>query len=104
MTFIEEIFNNKQLSESSKKLYTNNLRKLNNGNQIENIDFLKDIEKINEIISKYKPATQRSFIISIISVVKSEPELYKKYFDLLTKLNSGVKVDNFKNIYDINLV
>ena len=103
MTFIEEILNNKQLSESSKKLYTNNLRKLNNGNQIENIDFLKDIEKINEIISKYKPATQRSFIISIISVVKSEPELYKKYFDLLTKLNSGVKVDNFKNIYDINL-
>ena len=103
MTFIEEIFNNKQLSESSKKLYTNNLRKLNNGNQIENIDFLKDIEKINEIISKYKPSTQRSFIISIISVVKSEPELYKKYFDLLTKQNSGVKVDNFKNIYDINL-
>ena len=80
----------------------NNLNKLNLNKPIEDLDFLKNVEEIKTIISKYKPTTKRSFIISIISVIKDNAELYKIYFELLTKMNRAVKIDNFKQIYNID--
>ena len=102
MTYIKDLFINKSISESSKHLYMNNLNKLNLNKPIEDLDFLKNVEEIKTIISKYKPTTKRSFIISIISVIKDNPELYKNYFELLTKMNREVKIDNFKQIYNID--
>ena len=44
-------------------------------------------------ISKYKPTTQRSFIISICTVLKNNNEkLYQTYFEILSKMNSDLKV------------
>ena len=101
MTFIEELFINKKISDSSKKLYMHNLKKLNLNKPIEDLDFLKNIDEIEAIMSKYKPTTKRSFIIAAISVIKDIPDLYKQYFDLLTKTNKEVKTNNFKGMYDI---
>ena len=102
MTYIKDLFINKTISESSKQLYMNNLNKLNLNKPIEDLDFLKNVEEIKTIISKYKPTTKRSFIIAVISVIKDNLELYKKYFELLTKMNRAVKIDNFKQIYNID--
>jgi len=104
MTFLEQLFSTKTMQESSKKLYMNNLNKLNHNIEIVDLDFLKNTEAIEEIISKYKPTTKRSFIIAIISVVKSNPDLYKKYFDLLTQMNGKLKIKSFEDIYDIHLL
>ncbi len=57
MTFIEELFINKKISDSSKKLYMHNLKKLNLNKPIEDLDFLKNIDEIEAIMSKYKPTT-----------------------------------------------
>jgi len=102
MTYIKDLFINKTISESSKQLYMNNLNKLNLNKPIEDLDFLKNVEEIKTIISKYKSTTKRSFIIAVISVIKDNPELYKNYFELLTKMNREVKIDNFKQIYNID--
>lgn len=100
--FIDEIFSDKNLSEASKKLYKNNLMKLNDNQPIEDFNFLKDTTKIQEKISKYGLTTQRSFIIAVICVIKTEPELYKVYFDLLTQMNGKLKQQKFKDNFIIN--
>jgi hypothetical protein len=41
------------ISESSKKLYLSNIKRLNNGIIPKTPNFLKDFDKINEIIEKY---------------------------------------------------
>jgi hypothetical protein len=102
MPFLEELFTHKKLSDSSKKLYMSNLIKLNSGNSIEDFNFLRDINKIETSISKYGLTTQRSFIIAVISIVKTEPELYKIYFDLLSQMNGKLKQKIFEDNYLIN--
>ena len=78
-----------------------NLKQLNQNQPITDFDFLKNIDEIKSIISKYKPTTRRSFIIAVISVVKDDPEIYKTYFDLLTQTNQEVKIGEFKKIWTI---
>ena len=41
MTFLEQLFSTKTMQESSKKLYMNNLNKLNHNIEIVDLDFLK---------------------------------------------------------------
>ena len=53
MTFLEQLFSTKTMQESSKKIYMNNLNKLNHNIEIVDLDFLKNTEAIEEIISKY---------------------------------------------------
>ena len=69
----------KNISDSSLELYTKNLLRLNNGKQIKNVNFLKDPASILEKISHYKPNTRRTYIISIVSLLKEEPKLKKLY-------------------------
>ena len=59
MTFLEQLFSTKTMQESSKKIYMNNLNKLNHNIEIVDLYFLKNTEAIKEIISKYKPMTKR---------------------------------------------
>ena len=103
MTFLTDLLKDKPISELSKRLYIRNLHKLNQNQPVVNLDFLKNTDEILNIISKYKPTTKRSFIIAIISVVKNDPELYKKYFDLLTQMNGQLKLKTFEQIYDIKI-
>ena len=93
--FLVSIFDkrDKPISESSRKLYQRNLEKLNDEKPVTSLGFLTDVSKIMQTISKYKPTTQRSFIISICTVLKNNNEsLYQIYFENLSKMNSDLKV------------
>ena len=93
--FLVSIFDkrDKPISESSRKLYQRNLEKLNDEKPVTSLGFLTDVPKIMQTISKYKPTTQRSFIISICTVLKNNNEkLYQTYFEILSKMNSDLKV------------
>jgi len=90
----------KGISESSLKLYINNIKRLNDGGEIKSLTFLKDVEKILEKIKKYKPNTQRSYLISVVSLLKQEPKMkkvYDKYYDLMMKFNKELAVNNEKS-------
>jgi len=101
---LEEVLTNKNITESSKSLYIKNLVRLN-GSEIKNLNFLKDIEKVKMKLESYKPNTQRTYIISIVSVLKSlslkEPKKYAKlyngYYAILEKLNEQLKTNNEMN-------
>jgi hypothetical protein len=96
---LEEILNNKKITDSSRKLYNANFVRLNDGNPVLKFDFLKDIPTITDKLSKYKPNTQRGYIIAITSLMgdlkDTNPKKYKKtyeeYYKLLTNYNTTLK-------------
>jgi hypothetical protein len=101
---MNEIFTDKNITESSKNLYLKNLIRLNGG-EIKNFNFLKNETEILDKLKKYKPNTQRTYIISIVSLLKTlstrEPKKYKKlydkYYSTLDEMNKNLKVNNEKN-------
>lgn len=93
-----ELFNN--ISASSKKLYTHNLKKLNQAQEIKNLNFLKNKENILEQLESKKPNTKRTYLISIVSAVKNSEnkqikKLYEYYYPMLEQLNKEL-LDNTK--------
>jgi hemerythrin superfamily protein len=96
---LEDILNKKKITDSSRKLYNSNFVRLNDGNPVLKFDFLKDVPVILEKLSKYKPNTQRGYIISITSLMgdlkETNPKKYKKtyetYYKLLTEYNTTLK-------------
>ena len=96
---LEEILNNKKITDSSRKLYNANFVRLNDGHPVLKFDFLKDVPTILEKLSKYKPNTQRGYIIAITSLMgdlkETNPKKYKKtyeeYYKLLTHYNTTLK-------------
>ena len=93
-----ELFNN--ISASSKKLYTHNLKKLNQDQEIKNLNFLKNKENILEQLESKKPNTKRTYLISIVSAVKNSEnkqikKLYDYYYPILEQLNKDL-IDNTK--------
>jgi hypothetical protein len=101
---MNDIFTDKNITESSKNLYLKNLVRLNGG-EIKNFNFLKNETEILEKLKKYKLNTQRTYIISIVSLLKvlstREPKKYKKLYDkyylVLDEMNKNLKVNNDKN-------
>lgn len=90
----------KNITESSLKLYLNNLRRLNGGEFPKSFSFLKNTEKILGDLEKYKPNTRRSYLISIITTLKHDPKqkkLYAKYYEHLDKYNKEGAVNNEKS-------
>lgn len=93
-----EIFDDKNISDSSKKLYISNLTRLNGGVPPINLDFLLNSEDVLNKIKIYKPTTQRNYIIAITSILKEmckknntyENE-YKMYYDLLNDFNTSLR-------------
>ncbi len=104
MDILEQAFEGRNITESSKKLYLANLKRLNNGEVPRNFKFLCNIEEIQEKLNKYKPNTQRSYIISIVSLLKmlkeKQPRKYKKLYDdyyvILEQLNEALKDNTTK--------
>jgi hypothetical protein len=79
------------ITESSKKLYISNIKRLNNGIIPKTPNFLKDFDKINSIIEKYSQNTKKSYYISIVSYLK-EKKVSKKVKDYWTdKMNEANK-------------
>ena len=101
MEFLNSVFEqrDKSISDSSKKLYTRNLMKLNNDMPITNFNFLKEPKHILNIIKDYKPTTQRSYIIAICTVLKNSKQqnLYDMYFEILSNFNNQLKVRTDKS-------
>ena len=101
-TFSEELFKDKAISDSSKKLYIKNLVRLNGGQEIKNLNFLKDVEAIQKQLEALKPNTRRTYIIAIVSLLKSLisqtkfKKLYDKYYKILESLNGELKTSNDK--------
>jgi preprotein translocase subunit Sss1 len=92
---MEEVKSNLEkrgLSKSSIDLYLKNLLKLNDGKPFTNLNFLKSISNIEDKIKKFKPNTQRTIYISIVSSLKGLNEkLYKKYYDMMININNSIK-------------
>ena len=102
MEFLNSVFDkrDKPIGESSRKLYSRNLIKLNNEQEITNFKFLNNPKDILNQIKEYKPTTQRSYIIAVCTVLKNEPKmesLYNQYYELLTKMNGDLKVRTEKS-------
>lgn len=95
-----DFLKSKNITESSLKLYFNNLRRLNGGEFPKNFSFLKNTEKILEDLEKYKPNTRRSYLISIVTTLKHEPKmkkLYDKYYIHLDTYNKSLLKNNEKS-------
>jgi len=100
MNSILNNLNEKNISPSSLNLYTKNLIRLNDGKEIKNLKFLKDIPAIIDKIKDYKPNTRRTYIISIVSLLKQEPKLkklYDQYYALLLEYNTSLKNNTEKS-------
>lgn len=80
----------KGLADSSIALYIRALQKLNADKPLVNLNFLSKMPNILDQLSKYKPNTQRSILISIVSILNCVKDLPKtvtkttnKYYELL---------------------
>jgi hypothetical protein len=92
--------NNKEISPNSLNLYTKNLMRLNDGKEIKNFTFLKNVDTILDKIKEYKPNTQRTYLISIVSLLKQEPKfkkLYDQYYTILDQYNKNLKNNTEKS-------
>lgn len=97
-SILDEVFKDKKITDSSKKLYCSNLKRLNGGLEIKDFKFLNNIEKIADTIKDAKPNTQRNYYIVICSVLgelkkdnKKYQKLYDSYYKILTQLNVTLK-------------
>jgi hypothetical protein len=89
------------ISASSRKLYTFNLRKLNDGKEVKNLNFLSKPEIINKL-EALTPNTRRTYIIAVVSSLKDRPEakykkLYNKYFKMMIDINADLKNNTTKS-------
>jgi len=101
MDFIDKALESRQLSQNSINLYKRNLLKLNDNKPVKSFHFLKNKEEILDKIKDLKPTTQRSYIISICSVLRDIPKykkLYDEYFELLKEYNNDLKVNTDKSV------
>ena len=90
----------KGLSESSIKLYLRNLEKLNDDKPLANLNFLKKKKEIMEKLESKKPNTKRNYIISIVSVLQTDPSMkktYDQYFADMKDINKVLKEAESKN-------
>lgn len=95
-----DFLKSKNITESSLKLYLNNLRRLNGGEFPKNFTFLKNVDGIIEKLNQYKPNTRRSYLISIVTTLKHEPKmkkLYATYYTHLDKYNKEGAKNNEKS-------
>jgi molybdopterin synthase catalytic subunit len=92
MSVIETKLIGRGISAGSLKLYEGNLKRLNNGNEIKNLNFLKDTESIIKQIKEKKDTTARSYVIAICSIIKNDPKMKKQYdiyYNLLIEYNEN---------------
>jgi hypothetical protein len=88
------------IKESSKKLYLSNIKRLNDNKDPEDYNFLKNTTKILDKIKHLKDNTKRTYLISIVSILKDQPK-YKKAFDIyynkMMEYNKNLKTNTNKS-------
>jgi len=95
---MDDFFNDK-ISDSTKNLYRRNLMRLNGDKEFKTLNFLK---KHKDVLSKLKDMplnTQKSYLISIVSVVKhaKDEKLLAIYQPHMMGLNKAVSDNNGKS-------
>jgi hypothetical protein len=91
---IESILKDRKLSKGTIELYKIKIGKLNDNKPIKNFNFLKDSDAILKKISGLKPNTQRSYIITVCSILKSvDDKKYKKIYDKYSKILEKYNTD-----------
>jgi|LakMenE01Jun11ns_1017448.scaffolds.fasta_scaffold9936360_2 hypothetical protein len=80
------------LKDSSVKLYIRNLEKLNDDNALKNLNFLKKKDDIEKKLSSYSDNTKRTFLISIVSSLKTDEKLKKLHDYYYNKLMDVAKL------------
>lgn len=82
----------KNLTDSSIKLYLRQLELLNDDQPLKNLAFLSNVENIINKLSNYKPNTKRIYLIAITSSlnVLDKPKLHKKYYDLMMEKSKEI--------------
>jgi len=95
-TFLNQLFDKRPtpISDSSRKLYISNLKKLNGGEEPTSFKFLKSMENVLKLIEDKKPTTQRTYFIAICSVLANgngPKKLYDKYYAVLTQMNKDLQ-------------
>lgn len=83
---ISNILSCREITASTLNLYQTKLKILNDYKPIKNLNFLYDIENIKNKIEKYKPNTRRTYIISIVSILKCLTNPEKKPIKKMKKL------------------
>lgn len=106
---LSQIFSKKpNITESSKNLYIKNLVRLNDGEALKNLNFLKDDTEVFKKLEKYKPNTRRSYIISIVSLLKcleddkKTSKMYEKYSKYLDEINKELKDNTSKTEKEVD--
>jgi len=90
-----ELFPN--VSESSRKLYMHNLKRLFGG-EFATLDFLADTDKILKQLESKPATTARSYLIAIVSALKPRNKpLYDFYYEHMMTSNKALKENNTKS-------
>ena len=103
MTFLNEMFDKRPnpISESSRKLYISNLKKLNKGNEPTDFKFLNKPSNVLKIIKDKKPTTQRTYYIAICSILANNvgpKKLYDLYYKILSQMNKDLAMRTTKTV------
>lgn len=88
-------------TESTKQVYLKNIQRLNNKQEIKtkkngqpDYDFLKNTEKVLDRISKLKPNSQRTYLISIVTTLrglKQYETTYDFYYERMMTIAEDLK-------------
>jgi len=92
-----DIIGGKGISESSKKLYLSNLKRLNDGVDPSNYKFLENTKSIEEKIEKYSRNTKRTYYISIINYLPEKSKVRKFYYDKMMEINKSTRDNTDKS-------
>jgi len=86
-----EAFIGGSMSDSSKKLYLHNLKKLNNGKELKDFTFLKKTEDVMKLMPANRNAA-RSYIIAAVNACKGRKG-FKKALEFYTKLMDQINIE-----------
>lgn len=88
------------IKDSSKKLYLSNIKRLNDNKEPEDYNFLKNTTKILDKIKHLKDNTKRTYLISIVSVLKDQSKFKKPfdiYYEKMMEYNKNLKTNTNKS-------
>lgn len=95
---MDSFFSDK-LSDTTKSLYRRNLVRLNGDKPFKNLKFLAKTKEILAKLEAMVPNTQRTYLISIVSVAKhvEDKKLYDFYYPLMMKINKELQSNTRKS-------
>ena len=113
-----DIIDNMNISDKSKEIYKNHLKKLNNDEIPLKDNYLKKTKKIAEKLNEMSTITQINYLSSIMNVLNNKTKAYKFYYNMKGELmakrmeeiegkgkdrsyNDNIKDDQSKLIHEI---